>query len=227
MDQAGRSWARLALCYPVVGRSFGGVTMPTTIGGAFAAADILRYGCVKWRERPKESAPGVYVVSLTESPDTCDRKLACAPLAAAEFERWLGECPELTLDSMRPTVQQLMDRIQRFWIPDEVILYIGLAGTSLSARLDQYYRTKIGARRPHSGGYFLKLLSNLDQLWVHYARCPSPVRAEQEMLRRFCENVSDDSKQALHDHAHPFPFANLEWPRGKRKVHGLNGTRRD
>src|ERR1700727_1610095 len=28
--------------------------------------------------------------------------------------------------------------------------------------------TPIGARSPHSGGYFLKLLSNLNQLSVHY-----------------------------------------------------------
>ena len=41
------------------------------------------------------------------------------------------------------------------------------------------------------------------------------------MLQRFCANVSRDSKQALHDPAHPFPFANLEWPRGPRKAHGL------
>jgi hypothetical protein len=164
----------------------------------------------------------VYIISLTESLDACDGTLIEAPLAVAEFQRWLRERPELTLDGIRPTVQQLMDRIQRFWVPDEVILYIGLAGTSLSRRLGQYYRTPIGARSPHAGGYFLKLLSNLNQLWVHYARCPNFELAEDEMLRRFCEHVSQDSKRTLQDPTHPFPFANLEWC--TRKAHGLLGA---
>ncbi len=77
--------------------------------------------------------PGVYVVSVTESLYTYDGKLIDAPLAVAEFERWLGVCPQLTLDGVRPTVQQLMDRIRRFWIPDEVILYIRLAIVTVHA----------------------------------------------------------------------------------------------
>jgi hypothetical protein len=167
----------------------------------------------------------VYIISLTESLDACDGTLIEAPLAAAEFQRWLDACLKLTLDRARPTVEQLTDRIQHSWIRDEVILYIGLAGTSLSTRLGQYYQTPIGARRPHAGGYFLKLLSNLNQLWVHYARCSDPKLAEDGMLRRFCEHVSQQSRQALQDPAHPFPFANLEWPPGTRKAHGLRGAR--
>jgi len=97
-----------------------------------------------------------------------------------------------------------MDRIRRFWILDEVVLYIGLAGTSLSTRLRHYYTTPIGDRRPHARGYFLNLLSNLDQLWVHYARHPDPELAEDRMLRRFCELVSHDSRRSLQDPAHPY-----------------------
>lgn len=139
----------------------------------------------------------------------------------AEFERWLDPRAKLTIDSIRPTVEQLMDRVRRFWIPDEVILYIGLV-TSLSTRLQAFYRTPIGARSPHSGGYFLKLLSNLNQLSVHYARCPDSELAEDGMLRRFCEHVSQHSRRSLQeDPVHPFPFANLEWPPGTRKAHGL------
>jgi len=164
----------------------------------------------------------VYVVSLTKSLDKYDGKLSAAPLAKAKFEGWLKVCPTtLTLDGApRPAVHALMERIRRFWIPDEIILYIGKA-TSLSERLTDYYRTPLGACSPHSGGYFLKLLSNLDQLWVHYARCDDPKRAEDRMLCRFCANVSDDSRRSLRDPDHPFPFANLAWPPGVRKDHGL------
>jgi hypothetical protein len=196
--------------------------MPTTIVDAFAAVALVREGVVRWGTKPTTSDPGVYIVSLTESLGTYDGALIRSPLAAAEFQRWLDVRPDLTLDGIRPTVPQLMDRIQRFWIPDEVILYIGLAGKSLSTRLGQYYMTPIGDRSPHAGGYFLKLLSNLNQLWVHYARHPDPELAEDRMLQRFCEHVSQDSGRALLDPTHPFPFANLRWR--TRKAHGLRGA---
>lgn len=196
--------------------------MPTTVADAFAAADLVRGEVVRWRTKPDTFGPGVYIVSLTASPNSFDGKLINAPLATAEFPRWLERRPELTLDNNRPTPQQLMARIGHFWIPDEVILYIGLAGTSLSTRLGQYYSTPIGDRSPHAGGYFIRLLSNLNQLWVHYARHPDPELAEDRMLRRFCEHVSLNSRRALLDPAHPFPFANLEWC--ARKAHGLRGA---
>jgi hypothetical protein len=198
--------------------------MPTTTSQAFDAVGLHRKDIVKWGTKPKECTPGVYVVSLTESLDAYDGKRRKAPLAESEFERWLRVRPELRLDRKRPTVQQLMDRVRQFWIPDEVILYIGRA-ESLSDRLGKYYRTPIGARQPHSGGYFLKLLANLDQLWVHYAECSNPDVVEDRMLGRFCENVSEKSRQALFDPAHSFPFANLEWPKHVWKVHGISGAR--
>jgi hypothetical protein len=202
-----------------------GVAMPTTIAEAFEAAGIIRNGVVRWGTKPTTSKPGVYIISLTEALDDCNGKLTDAQLPAEGFEGWLKRCPELTLDGGPPTVPHLKDRIRSFWIPDEVILYIGLAGTPLSKRLGQYYGTQIGARKPHSGGYFLKLLSNPDRLWVHFAQHPDPGLAEHRMLRRFCDHVSADSRGALRDPVHPFPFANLEWPCGTRKAHGIGGAR--
>ena len=97
--------------------------------------------------------------------------------------------------------------------------------TSLSQRVAQYYATPLGARRPHAGGHFLKTLSNLDQLHVHDAVSPDPPRSEHLMLEAFCAAVSTDTRNALHDPEHPFPFANLEWPAGTRKRHGVTGGR--
>lgn len=45
------------------------------------------------------------------------------------------------------------------------------------------------------------------------------------MLEAFCADVSPDTRHALHDPEHPFPFANLEWPAGTRKRHGITGGR--
>jgi hypothetical protein len=200
--------------------------MPATVAEAFAAVDLGHDDIVpvRWGTKPTTSNSGVYIVSLTNSLDSCDGKLSEPPFAEIEFRRWLDVCPNMTLDGMQPSVGQLIDRISRFWIPDEVILYIGKA-TELSSRLPAYYRTSIGKRSPHSGGFFLKLLSNLDRLWVHYAECDDPESAENKMLLRFCENVSPDSRRTLHDPAHPFPFANLECPKGIFKVHGLRAAR--
>jgi hypothetical protein len=163
-------------------------------------------------------------VALTPATDLLDRCLVEAPLDLRQFDAWLSACPMLTLDQKRPTAAQLADRVRQFWLPDEVILYIGLA-TSLSERVNKYYQTPIGERRPHAGGYFLKLLSNIDQLWVHYATCNDVKSAESAILRLFCGRTSERSRRSLRDPAHPFPFANLEWPAGTRKVHGLIGSR--
>jgi len=200
--------------------------MTLTVAEAFAAIDIGQDEIVtiRWGTKPSTSNSGVYIVSLTNSLDSCDGNLNEPALAEIEFRRWLDVCPSMTLDGIEPCVGQLIDRISRFWIPDEALLYIGKA-TELSSRLSAYYRTSIGKRSPHSGGYFLKLLSDLEQLWVHYAECNDPESAEDTMLQRFCENVSQGSRRALHDPAHPFPFANLEWPKGMFKAHGLRDAR--
>jgi hypothetical protein len=136
----------------------------------------------------------------------------------------LNLCPDLALDANPPTVAELEKRLSQCWIPDEVILYIGLA-SSLRSRIRGYYRTPLGARRPHSGGHFLKTLRNIYDLFVHYAPTDDPDDCEQKMLKAFCENTSTRSKSLLHDPAHPFPFANLEHPPGTRKLHGLTRTR--
>ncbi|MDP9342523.1 MAG: hypothetical protein M3Q23_10630 [Actinomycetota bacterium] len=108
----------------------------------------------------------------------------------------------------------------------EALLPVGFDLSLVQLRtLDDYYATLLGARSPHSGGFFLKLLTNLDELHVHFAACEDPVFAEDAMLRGFCAGVSPETLAGLLDPAHPFPFANLEWPLGVRKAHGIRGAR--
>jgi hypothetical protein len=83
------------------------------------------------------------------------------------------------------------------WLPHEPVLYIGKA-TSLRKRLDQFYRHKYGARSPHRGGQRLKLLTILDDLWVHWAVCESPRDVEARLLRHFKAKVGR------------LPFANIQ-----------------
>jgi len=98
--------------------------MPTTTAEAFATVGLVREGIVT--VQVGDEADDIQARCVYHFIDRVFRcmQLIDAPLAAVEFQHWLGVCPKLTLDAIRPTVQQLMDRIQRFWIPDEVILYI-------------------------------------------------------------------------------------------------------
>jgi hypothetical protein len=198
--------------------------MPTTVREAFRAAGLEPDGVVPWGTPIDEPRAGVYVVSLTIQTDSLEGALAEAPLSMPAFELWLEVRAELTLDGARSDAVLLAERVAGFWLPDEVIVYIGKAA-SLATRVGDYYTTPLGARRPHAGGYFVKLLSNLGDLYVHYAAGDDPAAAEDAMVQAFCAGVSEETLSALLDPAHPIPFANLEWPQGVRKAHGLRGAR--
>ena len=199
--------------------------MASTVDRIFRSAGLHPAGVLPWGESVPERGAGVYLVALTKELGSTDAALPTAPIDPARVKTLLRARPELQMDGRRPTAKELADRVVASWLPDEVVVYIGLAGTSLRSRVGQYYRTPLGARRPHAGGWFIKLLGNLDELWVHYAPFDRPSEAENRMLDSFCSHVSEKAKLALHDLDHPFPFANLEWPPGTRKRHGITGAK--
>src|SRR5690606_9025399 len=135
-----------------------------------------------------------------------------APISLEEVGILLDTCPELELDGRPTTAAQLAARLGAFWLPDEVALYIGLASGSLRRRVGSYYRTLLGDYSGHSGGWPLKTLSILDDLFVHYARCDARFvkTAEGEMLKAFGRAVSQSSREQLYDADRPLPFANLQ-----------------
>lgn len=178
------------------------------------------YGVVTWGERVVWDGPGIYVVSL---PKGSARN--AGSISLAKCEELLSVRPELKLDGTRPDAQALRDRIAGFWVPVERVLYIGLAGTSVSSRTHNYYRTPLGARAPHSGGWFLKTLDCISELEVHYASSDEPRASEADALAEFAEGVSSAARARLHDDERVMPFANLEYPQGVRKSHGITGAR--
>lgn len=199
--------------------------MPTTVSDLCEAAGLDVGEAVSWGDRVPAQASGIYIVAMTESADSLEGAREDPPLSQEAFRELLDARPELQVDGRRPSAEEFAERVSGFWLPDETVLYIGLAGTSLRQRVAQYYRTPLGARKPHAGGWFLKLLSNLDSVLVHFAQASDPDGAEDAALRCFCSNVSDSTKRHLVDPDRPFPFANLEWPRGVRKQHGITGAR--
>jgi hypothetical protein len=195
--------------------------MPSTIREVFAGAGLEPEGCVRWNQRVACRDTGVYAVALTDNLKSLAEALPTAPLRRAGFIELLGVREELRLDSERPSAAALQRRIAAFWLPDEVVLYIGLSSRPLVTRVREYYRTPLGAAKPHAGGWWLKTLSILNNLWVHYAPTPDCDSAEDRMLRTFARAVSLSSREALHDSVRVMPFANLKDADDLIKDHGI------
>lgn len=211
------------------GRSIGAV--PSTVESLFAAACVARTGVVPWGTRippPEESriGTGVYVVALTDELNSTERAGSVCRLSKDALVELLDARRELTLDGERPDAETLGERLASFWCPDEVVLYIGSAGprqrvrvSELSDRVAEYYRTPLGARSPHAGGWPLKTLTNLSDVYVHYAYCADVLTRERLMLKAFADGLSAETRAALHDATRVMPFANLRDADGARKAH--------
>lgn len=199
--------------------------MPSTVSEVFGGPGLSPAGVVRWGEPIPETKPGVYAVALTEDTDSAAGAVGDCPLDPAAVKHLLSVRPELRLDGKRPTAAELTDRLAELWLGDETVVYIGLAGTSVQSRVSAYYRTPLGARSPHAGGWPLKTLSVLRDSWVHYAPFPDPATAEQQMLDVFASGVSARARAKLHDPLLLVPFANLERAKGERKQHGIIGAR--
>ena len=197
--------------------------MPSTVIDLFNAVDLVLRGTVKWGTRPTSDTLGVYVVTMDSLPDACNKVLNNAPIDEKILDFWINRVPGMSLDEDRPTIKDLEARLNSFWYPDETILYIGKAGTSLKERVGQFYSHNLGNRSPHRGGHWLKTLSNLSRLYVHYAETDSPARKEEMLFPEFINNISEMSKREAPDKDHLIPFANLEYPKGSRKAHRLDG----
>jgi hypothetical protein len=201
--------------------------MPSTVSDVFAAADLEPAGVVRWRTPVPESAPGVYIVALTDDLDSTAAARPAAPLARAALEQLLAVRPELRMNLAQPDADDIIERLGGFWPGDEVVLYIGLAGQPLRTRVGQYYKTPLGARRPHAGGWWLKTLAVLDELWVHWSPTPDYARAEKRMLQAFSRVVSPASRAALLDDQRVMPFANLRGHDDRIKEHRISGATGD
>lgn len=198
--------------------------MPSSVRSVLAEAGLVPDGVVRWGELINSDEPGIYVVSSVDDVDAEGHEPRPAPIDEIAVARLLELRPELTMDGIRPDSIQLAERLAKFWLPDEHIIYIGLA-SDLHNRVNQFYGTPLGARRPHAGGWFLKTLRNVEDVYVHWSKTYDCVAAEGAAIGAFVDRVSSHAKAQLRDPPHPFPFANLEWPPGTRKAHGIRGAK--
>lgn len=196
--------------------------MPTSVYDLFQKIDRNCYGPVKWGQTIDCNNPGVYVVALSPS----SKELVCidsVEISKSIVQKWIDDVPALTLDHFRPTSDELIHRLQGFWLPDETILYIGKAGKSLKRRVNQYYKHILGEPKPHRGGHWIKTLDNLVELSVYWAASQDETAhdVESRCLKVFIDNVSVATREKLIDAMNSFPFANLEFPKGVKKNHNL------
>ena len=192
-----------------------------SVGELFAKCGLRAAGVVKWGQQVPLDAPGVYVVSSTADITDSSGALRGYSHDPVAFELLRRVCPAVEIDGKSATGDELAARIGAFWIPDSAVLYIGLAGTSVQKRVRQYYGTRIGQRSPHAGGWWLKTLAGLDDLFVHYASASDPKSMETALISAFAESVPFASARNLHDAEHLAPFANVEVRQGVRKRHGM------
>ena len=166
------------------------------------------------------------MVSLSDNPDKHNGLLKDCPISKDIIKNWISKVDGFKLDNnLTFDSFPIIERLSKFWLPDETILYIGKApirsnGKGLGNRVNEFYRTKFGEKKPHAGGHWLKALSVLSQLFVYYIPCNNSGDIEIKMLKLFVESVSQNTKSKLYDSDLPLPFANLELR--QRKNHGLS-----
>ena len=197
--------------------------MPTTVDQILAGEGLTLKGVVKWENKVNSNSSGVYIVSLSSDPFQNLGVLPCAPLSLEQIKEWLEKVKTFKLDGeTNPSAEAVASRLSQFWLADENILYIGKTDRKLGKRVKEFYLTPLGASGPHRGGHWLKVLSNIDQLFVYYAECSNAKECETRMLKLFVKNVSLATLQMLHNPQHPYPFANLEIT--ERKAHGISNA---
>ena len=229
---ARRGWVAAMQRAPYRGASPG--TIPT-VSSLLTAPALLREvgllpdGPVPWGRPVPARKSGVFVVELP-SP------LPTAPIELTRVGKWLEHVPTLTLDGARPSSRALAARLASFWLPTEVVLYVGATQATIGARVAAMQRTALGDRRPHSGGHWLHVLTALPGTRLWWAETDAVEEYEDALLGAFAAAVSGGSTPVAGgaaaggstagttDAGEILPFANLRRPTGERRSSGLAGS---
>lgn len=184
------------------------------------AATLLREvglfvdGPVPWGRPVGARGRGVFVVEAAGPRTT-------APIELTTVGKWIERVPELRLDGERPTSRALARRLGSFWLPGQVVLYVGATTSSIGAKVAAIARTPLGDRRPSAAGYWLHLLTTLPQTRVWWAATDAVEEYEDALLAAFTEGVPADEAATLPEPSLVLPWANLRKPTGERRATGI------
>ena len=165
-------------------------------------------GPVLWGRPVVPSGPGVFIVELPASQPKVS-------IDAAAIRQWLERAPDLRLDGKRPTIAELQTRLASFWLPSQVILYIGSSQKSVGARLSGMYKTPLGERRPQSAGYWLNTLHHLSRARIWWSPTAEGELWEDALIDRFVMSAG------------ALPYAVLVTPAGEHRSHGITAPLHD
>ncbi len=196
--------------------------MPTSIQQLEDKFQLKYLKSFKWGTAFIENNNGVYIISTSIDKDFLPNYEEQIAFNENQIDLWMANAPAILLNNEKPAKNDLMRQLSGFWLPDETIFYIGNAERqTLSERICQFYNHKVGKRSPHKGGYWLKLLKNLDELYIHLYSTKESHVIEEAMLEQFIKNVSELTKAKLIDRNLCLPFANLQLRSRIIKLHGL------
>ena len=210
--------------------------MPTTVIQLFKQAGLTFHGQVKCGQLINSRACGFYVVALTDDIE----KLVCMDKPNFDdnaIEQWIKVVKsggkQILIDNKVADLRSIQQRLEKFWLPDETIIYIGKAGPNkkrtIRKRVKEYYETKMGCDGKHAGGHWVNTLKNDSSLNVFYSEYLELdiEEKEEQLISYFMDNVSETTKEILLDKVNCYPFANKELYRKSlgakiRKMHKLN-----
>src|SRR5262245_26665162 len=103
------------------------MSMPTSVAKLFSGVSLPIAGSVKWGQTLPKSADvhGVYAVAMTsDSYDEVNIYGNNPPIDIEILQRLIASVPTLRVDNSPPTPDTLKKRLEKFWLPDEPVLYI-------------------------------------------------------------------------------------------------------
>lgn len=178
---------------------------------------------VKWGTPVSTKKEGVYIVSLSTNPKV--NVTVKYPVFNIDLlKKWIEDRGYFILDGIKcyaEDVGLITNRLSKFWLPDENIIYIGKA-SNLHVRIGAFYRHKIGKKSPHAGGHWIKILQNIEELILYYIECDNCIDVEKRMFTIFGEQISEESQKLLFDKNILLPFANIKNEFGKNKNYGID-----
>ena len=158
--------------------------------------------------------PGVWLVELPAP-------LPTAPIELTKVGKWLERVETLRLDGERPSSRALAARLAAFWIPSAVVVHVGVAETSIGAKVAAMEATPLGDRRPNPTGHWLKALRGMERARVWWAATTAVEESLDALLEAFATSVPETERASLPDRAVVLPFATLRSATGERKATGL------
>src|SRR5262245_31154841 len=167
--------------------------MDTSAPGLLRGVGLLADGPVPWARPVPASGPGVFLIELPAP-------LTTAPIELTRVGKWLERIDTLRLDGERPSSRAVAQRLAAFWLPSQVVLYVGATPTSIANRVRAIRETPLGERRPHPGGHWLHLLTALDRARIWWAATDAVEEYEDALLAAFGEGVTAAERAALPDH---------------------------